>query len=300
MTMALVARPEQGGMSDEQVALIKRTIARGASDDELRLFLGQCQRTGLDPFNREIYWIKRGANASTQVSIDGFRVIAERTGEMDGQEVVWCGKDGQWLDVWIDDAPPVAARVLVYRKGCSRPFPGIAKFKEYNAGGPMWQKMPANQLAKCAEALALRKAFPRQLSGLYTPDEMAQADNREPSTATVVEPPKDTQRPALTSGQIRVERVVTHPTANPKVNKYEVVLSDGRVLQTRNSQMSALAGELAQSGEPVRVEEGTSNALKSLHRMQVVPSPAYESTYEGDAPHPTTIPGELADTDIPF
>lgn len=168
------------GFDAEQTALIKRTIAKGASDDELALFLSQCSRTGLDPFARQIYWIKRGAQGSIQVSIDGFRVIAERSGEMDGQEVAWCGEDGLWRDVWLDKAPPAAARVLVYRKGCSKPFPGIARWSEYAQGGGMWTKMQGTMLSKCAEALALRKAFPHQLSGLYTVDEMAQADTPAP------------------------------------------------------------------------------------------------------------------------
>lgn len=174
-------------LTHDQIDLVKRTIARGASDDDLKLFLAQCSRTGLDPFSRQIYWIKRGDKGTTQVSIDGFRVIAERSGELDGQECHWCDETGAWVDVWLSSKPPAAARVLVYRKGCQKPFPGVARFSEYNAGGNMWTKMPATMLAKCAEALALRKAFPHQLSGLYTPDEMEQADN---TPTLVVEAPK--------------------------------------------------------------------------------------------------------------
>jgi len=179
--LAIVER-QQPVFTREQIALIKDQIAKDASDAELALFVAQCQRTGLDPFSRQIYFIKRGGKASTQVSIDGFRVIAERSGELNGQDVAWCGEDGQWVDVWLKKDPPSACRVLVYRKGCEHPFPGIAKWSEYKDQGPMWTKMPANQLAKCAEALALRKAFPHQLSGLYTPDEMAQAEPAHPRT----------------------------------------------------------------------------------------------------------------------
>lgn len=199
MTLAFAERPQaQPAFSREQVDLIKTQIAKGANDAELALFLAQCQRTGLDPFSRQIYWISRGGRGSTQVSIDGFRVIAERSGEMDGQEVAWCDDAGIWTDVWLKKEPPAAARVLVYRKGCSHPFPAIAKFAEYNAGGPMWTKMPANQIAKCAEALALRKAFPHQLSGLYTPDEMDQADNQ---ASVVVDAP---QRVTLPEGTVQI------------------------------------------------------------------------------------------------
>lgn len=187
MSLAIATHDAQSVMSLEQVDLIKRTIAVGASDDDLKLFLAQCQRTGLDPFSRQIYWIKRGNKGTTQVSIDGFRVIAERSGELDGQEVHWCGEDGEWKDVWLSKSAPAAARVLVYRKGCQKSFSAVAKMVEYNAGGPMWTKMPATMLAKCAEALALRKAFPHQLSGLYTSDEMDQAERPAPVVVVPVE-----------------------------------------------------------------------------------------------------------------
>lgn len=197
--LAVMERPQAAAFNAEQIALIKSQIAKGANDAELALFLAQCSRTGLDPFSRQIYWISRGGRGSTQVSIDGFRVIAERSGEMDGQDVAWCGEDGAWRDVWLETKAPVAARVNVYRKGCSHPFPGIALWAEYAQSSPMWQKMKANQLAKCAEALALRKAFPHQLSGLYTTDEMEQADK-----APVIAEPQPVKRIELPAGTFQV------------------------------------------------------------------------------------------------
>lgn len=159
----------------EQTQLISTTIAPGCSNDELRLFAYACQRTGLDPFSKQIYAIKRGGKMTIQAGIDGLRAIAERTGQLDGSETFWCGEDGQWADVWLGSKPPAAAKTIIHRKGCQHPFTGTARFADYNAGQGLWSKMPAAMIAKCSEALALRKAFPADMSGVYSTDEMDQA-----------------------------------------------------------------------------------------------------------------------------
>jgi phage recombination protein Bet len=166
----------------EQTQLISTTIAPGCSNDELRLFAYACQRTGLDPFSKQIYAIKRGGKMTIQAGIDGLRSIAERTGQLDGSETHWCGEDGVWTDVWLAAKPPAAAKTILHRKGASHPFVGVARFADYNAGQGLWSKMPAAMIAKCSEALALRKAFPADLSGVYSTDEMDQAV--EPVTVT--------------------------------------------------------------------------------------------------------------------
>lgn len=170
--------------------LLRETYAKGCSDLEFELFVDVCNRLQLDPFKKQIYAIRRwdpdlGRHVmQPQASIGGMRARAERTGKYAGQsDPEWCGPDGVWKDVWLAKQPPAAARVRVYRSDWSHHSPGLALYTEYvqfkKDGSParFWLTMPSNQLAKCAEAAALRKAFPDELSGVYATEEMGQADN---------------------------------------------------------------------------------------------------------------------------
>lgn len=150
-------------------------------------FLALCTRTGLDPLARQIYCIPRlgrgGIEWAVQTGIDGFRVVAERTKLYRGRDpFLWMAEDGSWVEAFVPKfhgKHPLAARATVYRDGWDRPIVAIAEWESYKqtkANGEltaMWEKQGSGQLAKCAEALALRTMFPQDLSGVYTDDETA-------------------------------------------------------------------------------------------------------------------------------
>lgn len=179
--------------NEDQVQLIKSQIAPEATKDELGLFLYQAKRTGLDPLTRQIYCIHRNTKnpqgnwikkMTIQTSIDGFRVIAERSGDYAGQdEPVFIEENGKLI----------SCKITVYRFRDNVRYPaavGLAYWSEYcQENSPMWKKMPHTMLAKVAEALALRKAYPQDLSGLYTNEEMAQSDElKQPVDVTPASP----------------------------------------------------------------------------------------------------------------
>ena len=152
------------------------------------LLFREMQRTGLDPFAKHLYlredWNKKANRNvySVASTIEGFRIVAADNSTYEGQTAPeWCDRNGKWSEVWVADGPPVAARIGVYVRGYREPMWGIARFNEYKpegSGGFMWTRMASHMIAKVAEALAIRKAYPKQLSGVYTDDEMQQADAR--------------------------------------------------------------------------------------------------------------------------
>ena len=170
------------GLTEAEVDVVKDTVAKGASDEELKLFLYTAHQKKLDPMSGQIYFVKRGKSMTIQTGIDGYRAIAERSGHLIeiGQPVHEKAEDPE---AGIDH--PIKSTVTVKRTRDNTDKPvevtASARWNEYkkeykNGLARMWKKMPYLMLGKCAEALALRKAFPQDLSGLYTSAEMSQAD----------------------------------------------------------------------------------------------------------------------------
>jgi phage recombination protein Bet len=200
-----LALPSSGGEMTSATILrglhtVKAVLAPDLSDDELKLFAMVAARSGLDPFAKQVYAVKRKGRVTFQTGIDGYRSIAARTGMYDGQDepefgpVCGCGDKRP-------EGHPEFATVRVYRKGVTRPIGATAYWHEYKPeggesgrGDDMWRRMPRVMIAKVAEALALRKAFPYDPDAhhgigadLYTTEEMAQAERSvstvAPSTA---------------------------------------------------------------------------------------------------------------------
>lgn len=178
--MSAVAMYEDPELTPEQVSLIKSQICKGASDDELKLFLYTAKRAGIDPLLKQIYAVRRGGNMVIQMGIDGFRAIASKQGDyLPGDESFEYDKDGNLL----------SATVSVYKllpNGQPHKFSKAAywvEFAQYQYNkqtgkkelSQFWKQFPRVMLAKCAEAAALRKGWPHVFGKIYAPEELNQA-----------------------------------------------------------------------------------------------------------------------------
>lgn len=187
----------QTALMVKKLMAVKNMIAPNATNDELILFAEYCKSKNLDPFANQIHFVKRKSKNGTskatfQTSIDGYRATAERTSVYAGSDdYLFDDNKTQYEMIVAGSKHPVTATVTVYRliQGQRVGFSATAAWSSYYPGGNlafMWDKMPFLMLGKVAEALALRKAFPTSLSGLYVQEEMQQSTpNDKPLPAPI-------------------------------------------------------------------------------------------------------------------
>lgn len=184
MTVQISQNHSISQLNPEKIDLLKRTICKGSTNEELELFLHACNRTELDPFMRQIYFVKMGGTMTVQTGIDGYRLIAERSKKyMPGKESTF---------IYDKAGKLFSATSYVKKLGPDNQWHEIsatAIFSEYKGRGPLWDSKPHIMLSKCSEALALRKAFPADLSGLYTKEEMEHGEiiDGEPNSRDIRE-----------------------------------------------------------------------------------------------------------------
>lgn len=172
VTNAPLERPEahpRDAADSEMMDVLRNVVAPGASDAELRMLAMTGKALGLDVLRGQVKYVKIGGRGVIMVGIDGFRAIAEASGSYDGQDA----PEYEYSDESLKHL--VSATVKVYRKGMTHAVSATAFWDEYARDSPIWRQMPRLMLAKVAEALALRKAFPRGLAQLYAPEELDQA-----------------------------------------------------------------------------------------------------------------------------
>jgi phage recombination protein Bet len=265
----------------DDLDLIKRTVAAGASDSELSLFLFDCQRRGVHPLDRLLHFTKRGGKYTPITSIDYLRTRAADTGEMAGSDDAVFDKDAR------------TATVTVYRltRGTRYAYSATARYTEYvpdpgpnGRGDTLWRKMPHVMLSKCAEALALRKAFPQQLAGLYVTEELEQvrpdfqeqatsiADQYDvtPTPRTEPLPPeaddprheaedardqpevhifKSERLAQLEPGVVLITHYAEQPTKNPRVTRYRLTVAGGPTWPDAQTQLTTVSERFASIAE---------------------------------------------------
>lgn len=149
-------------------------------------FIAAVQRSGLDPFARQIYAAEIGGKWTILGAIDGFRAVATASKEYEGRTPIEYTADGAtWVQAWLSDTPPAAARVGVIRKGFREPAYTVCTWKEFGRTTGQWRSQPAHMLGVRVLSHALRDSFPQMLGGIYTPEDF---DANKPGDAIVIEP----------------------------------------------------------------------------------------------------------------
>lgn len=214
-------------LSNDDYELLRRQKCANMSDDQFAVFRHAIERFRLDPFASQIYATVRTSRGKEsvviQTGIDGYRLIADRTG-------LYAGNDDPVFD---NENKPTKATVSVYKivGGQRCPFTATARWDQYFPGeaqGMMWKRMPHLMLGKCSEALALRKAFPAELAGLYTTEEMQQANLDQPVKADTPETACDTTASKSANGAGKEEACNKALAAATTINRVTDLVAAAR------------------------------------------------------------------------
>lgn len=302
---ALALHAGQADWTEDQRVQLRSMGLEHATEPDLRLLYHYAARTGLDPFTKQVYMVSRRTKVkvrvdvpetgnsrieerdvdkfTVQVGIDGWRVIGNRAARRDGvrvghDDVLWRGKGTGWQDYWDeDDGTPVACKYAVEFDGVR--VSATVQFAEYvqmvRVDGQwrpnsMWAKMPANQLAKCGEALAWRKAFPADYSGLVLED-AAQTEviDGEVIDATTP-PPAANAEPRKAAGAERNRQRAQRAQAKPEPTERDRLLGELDALFKRGqvetfADMAIVVAELGGlDKEPASAEEVTDETLRTV------------------------------------
>ena len=168
--------PTETGVVDydapDMIDILKQTVAQGATPAEFAMFVQFCKATGLNPFKKEIWFIKISGRVQMMTSAAGFFCIANNNPVFDGFESGLVAPDGSYRTAAYPQDDFIGAWCKVYRKDRGIPTEAVAMRKEYDKKQSNWITMPRVMIIKCAESLGLRKTFPQQMNGIYTAEEM--------------------------------------------------------------------------------------------------------------------------------
>lgn len=262
--MEITRRRRRAIVFNEKQWAMVRSFFNGADEEEMQVLGEMAAARGLDPLSGQVHFVMRMTKDpnnpdgpkirkwAIQVSIDGFRSIADDTGLYDGQDEPEFeyppGKDGQPNR----SAPPMLAKVRIWRKGIARPFVGIAHLAEFTQRNHMWSDKPHVMLAKCAEAQGMRKAFPLDLGGLHAPEELM-SDEPPAVTGGIAHQAK----PIAGAQQ---QRALEPPRSSGKLDWMKLLADCPRT----NQAIGELGGRMNQQLKPGKERDAISAAWRKL------------------------------------
>ena len=199
---------KENALTESEFKFIKEIVCNNAPDNLVEHYIRSCKEYGFNPFLKHGYLVKMGDTYAFIASIQKLRSIAMESGQYAGRtENIFFDQNYNKFNEWIFDYPPTLCKIGIYRKGIETPFYGTAKFSEFNKGNKFWRDMPSTMLAKVAESIALRLAFPDYIHNVYSEDEMPSFDNRNPFN-------------------IQIENAIPTPNTNEITNEIDKLVSE--------------------------------------------------------------------------